>query len=91
MCVSVYVCGQISSELTCIVVLSGPRYGKLVHKVHKGVVTQFPLDELRSGNIMYGHDDTNSASSDMMVLQLTDGYNVVNLILQADIRDKVSV
>ncbi|XP_064605999.1 extracellular matrix organizing protein FRAS1-like [Liolophura sinensis] len=81
---------ETSAYPVTISVLEGPRYGKLVHKVHKAVVTQFPLGELRSGNIMYRHDGTNSASSDMMVLQLTDGYNVVNLILQAEIREKDS-
>ncbi|XP_043916303.1 extracellular matrix organizing protein FRAS1-like [Protopterus annectens] len=67
-----------------IVVLGSPKHGRLVILPAETKAKQFHLDVIRSGQLYYVHDGSNS-KQDRILLQIGDGNNFQNIIFQISI------
>ncbi|XP_028297024.1 extracellular matrix protein FRAS1-like, partial [Gouania willdenowi] len=67
-----------------ILVFEEPQHGRLTRLHSERVVTQFKLEELIREQIQYVHDGS-KRTQDRMVLQVNDGYNYQNVLLQVHI------
>ncbi|XP_048248290.1 extracellular matrix organizing protein FRAS1-like isoform X2 [Haliotis rufescens] len=67
-------------------VVQGPLQGRLVDRRTEASVTQFSLRDLRTGAIAYEHSSDSTAVSDMMVLQVSDDFSILNTIININVR-----
>ncbi|XP_076043694.1 extracellular matrix organizing protein FRAS1-like [Oratosquilla oratoria] len=79
-------------EAVRIRVVEGPRYGYLTIAGEEDI--QFTLEELSQGIVTYSHlgsspNTTTTPMLEMIVLQATDGYTILNFVLKIYIVDEV--
>ncbi|XP_069123568.1 extracellular matrix organizing protein FRAS1-like [Argopecten irradians] len=74
-----------------ITVLEGPFHGQIIHQKFDAPVTSFTLQDLRAGSIGYRHTGQNSEDRDLFLLQVSDGYHLLNFIININIRIKDNV
>ncbi|XP_059502142.1 extracellular matrix protein FRAS1 isoform X3 [Stegostoma tigrinum] len=67
-----------------LTVLESPQHGRLILHPADVSVQQFQLKDLRSGQLRYVHDGTNSLH-DQVLLQINDGHNILNILFQIEI------
>lgn len=68
---------------------TGPLQGRLVDRRTEASVAQFSLRDLRTGAIAYEHSSDSTAVSDMMVLQVSDDFSILNTIININVRAEV--
>uniref|UniRef100_A0AAV2MQE8 Uncharacterized protein n=1 Tax=Knipowitschia caucasica TaxID=637954 RepID=A0AAV2MQE8_KNICA len=72
-----------------VMVLEPPQYGRLTRLHSDRALNRFKLDELWRQQVQYVHDGSDSAH-DKAVLQINDGHNYKNVLLQMDIQHKAA-
>ncbi|NXS55143.1 FRAS1 protein, partial [Brachypteracias leptosomus] len=72
-----------------LMVLEPPRHGRLLRARGEAALGahQFPLAELTGGLLRYAHDGSNS-QDDALLLQVTDGHHVQNVLFHIKITPK---
>ena len=67
----------------------GPKQGSIIHQQLKVAIQAFSLKDLQTGQIAYQPDSRANPGPDSVLLQATDNYNVLTVLLEIDIRAKV--
>ena len=93
---TVHLCSLIWSSLSTnawkfLPVISGPKQGKIIHQQLKVPIQGFSLKDLQTGQIAYQADLRASPGPDSVLLQATDNYNVLTMLVEIDIRAKVII
>ncbi|PIK50781.1 putative extracellular matrix protein FRAS1-like [Apostichopus japonicus] len=67
-----------------VTVIEAPKHGRLLRLPERERVRAFNLDNLATGSIHYAHDGSET-QFDLALLQVSDGYNVVNILFNIHI------
>lgn len=78
---------EVPPENVTLTILTGPFHGKLATSPENAHV--FTLNRWQQGEVFYRHDGSNT-TKDSFVLQAYDGYNILNIIVDINIRSKDS-
>lgn len=71
-----------------VTVVEAPKHGRLLRLPERERVRAFNLDNLATGSIHYAHDGSET-QFDLALLQVSDGYNVVNILFNIHILPQV--
>ncbi|XP_071508475.1 extracellular matrix organizing protein FRAS1-like [Diadema antillarum] len=74
-------------DMVVVSVIDGPKHGKLIRLPDRSRLRNFNLEDLRLGSIHYVHDGSET-QYDALILQVSDGHNVLNLLFNIHIIPK---
>lgn len=77
-----------NADMVVISVIDGPKHGKLIRLPDRSRLRQFGLEDLRMGHINYVHDGSET-EYDVLVLQVSDGHNILNVLFNIHIIPRV--
>jgi len=67
----------------------GPKHGQIIQQSFNMPVKTFTLRELQTGRLGYLHNGESQEERDLLLLQVTDGYYILNYMISINIRQKV--
>ena len=70
-------------------VASGPTTGSIIHQQKRVPVQAFNLKDLQTGQIAYQPHSQGRLGPDSVLLQATDNYSVLTMLMDIDLRAKV--
>ncbi|XP_063314780.1 extracellular matrix organizing protein FRAS1 [Pelobates fuscus] len=76
-------------EDVVVTVLEAPRHGHLLIPPGKTPVNKFHLDDIKKGILLYVHNGSKS-QSDVILLQVNDGYNFNNIPINVKVMEKMN-
>ena len=79
-----------NADMVVISIIDGPKHGKLIRLPERTRLRHFNLDDLRLGYINYVHDGSET-QYDAVILQVSDGHSVVNVLFNIHIVPRVII
>ena len=67
----------------------GPEHGSIIHQQKRVPVHAFSLKDLQTGQIAFQPHSQGRLGPDSVLLQATDNYSVLTLLMEIDLRAKV--